>query len=66
MVLGVAVLKWGIWPMINFPHVSISLMILLGTGGLIYLGSLLFLDRDFVLQTRMIIKKAASSQPASG
>ena len=66
MVLGVAVLKWGIWPMINFPHVSISLMILIGTGGLIYLGSLLFLDRDFVLQTRMIIKKAASSQPAFG
>ncbi len=66
MALGVAIMKWGILPMINFPHVSISLVILIATGSTIYFGCLLFLDRDFVLQTRMIIKKAASSQAAPG
>lgn len=59
MALGVAALKWGILPIINISHVSISLAILVGTGCLIYLGCLWLLDRSFVLETRNLIKKAA-------
>jgi hypothetical protein len=66
MAFGIAVLKWGVWPMINFPHLSLSVAILITTGGIIYVGCLFWLDRDFVLQTRMLIRKAASSQAPSG
>lgn len=59
MALGVAALKWGILPMINFPHVSMVIAILLGSGCLIYFVCLWLLDRPFVLQTRAMIKKAA-------
>lgn len=59
MALVIAALKWGILPMIHVPHVSISLAIFIGTGNLIYLGCLWFLDRAFMLGTINLIKKAA-------
>jgi len=59
MALVIAALKWGILPMIHVPHVSISLAIFIGTGSLIYLGCLWFLDRAFMLEIINLIKKAA-------
>jgi O-antigen/teichoic acid export membrane protein len=59
MALVIAALKWGILPMIHVPHVSISLAIFIGTGSLIYLGCLWFLDRAFMLGTINLIKKTA-------
>ena len=59
MAIGVATLKWGILPLMNIPHVTISLAILIGAGVLIYLACLWFLDRNFVRETRSTIKKAA-------
>lgn len=58
MAIGISALKWGILPMINVPHISISLAILIGTGTFTYLGCLWFLDRNFVRETRSTIKKA--------
>jgi O-antigen/teichoic acid export membrane protein len=59
MALVVAILKWGILPMINFPHVSIVIAVLLGSGYLIYFVCLWLLDRPFVLKTKEMIEKAA-------
>jgi len=59
MAIGMVLLKWGIFPRIHVPHVSIALAVLLGTGGLIYFACLWLLDRSFVLQTKAMIRKAA-------
>jgi len=59
MAIGMVLLKWGIFPRIHVPHVSIALAVLLVTGGLIYFACLWLLDRSFVLQTKAMIRKAA-------
>jgi O-antigen/teichoic acid export membrane protein len=59
MAAGISALKWGILPLIDIPHVSISLAILIGAGSLIYLSCLWFFDRNFIREIRSTIKKAA-------
>lgn len=59
MAVGISTLKWGVLPLIGVPHLAISISLLIGAGILIYLASLWFLDRNFVRDTRSIIKKAA-------
>lgn len=59
MAIAISALKWGILPLIDIPHVSISLAILISAGSLIYLRCLWLFDRNFVLTLRSIIKKAA-------
>lgn len=61
MAIVVAVLKWCLLPLIAIPHASLSLGLLVGTGGMIYLCCLWLLDRSFVLQTIGSIKKAATA-----
>jgi len=58
MAIGIVILKWGILPIINVPHISIAFATLLGSGCLIYFLSLWLLDKDFVLQTKAMIRKA--------
>jgi O-antigen/teichoic acid export membrane protein len=60
MTSGIVVLKWEILPMMHVPHVFISLVILVTVGILIYLGGLWLIDRDFILEARNLIKKAAT------
>lgn len=59
MAIGVSALKWGIMPLIEIPHIFVSLAILISAGSFIYLGCLWFFDRNFVRAMRAIIKKAA-------
>jgi PST family polysaccharide transporter len=58
MAIGIVILKWGILPIISVPHISIAFAALLGSGCLIYFLSLWLLDKDFVLQTKAMIRKA--------
>jgi O-antigen/teichoic acid export membrane protein len=60
MAVGVSALKWGFLPLIAISHASLSLGVLIGAGGMIYLCCLWILDRSFVLQTHSLIKKAAT------
>jgi len=59
MAIGIVLLKWGVLPIIDVPHVSIVLAILLGTGGLIYFICLWLLDKSFLIQTKATIRKVA-------
>jgi PST family polysaccharide transporter len=58
MASGVAILKWIVLPSIQLPYVHLSLAILIFLGGGIYLFSLWYLDRFFILQTTSLFKKA--------
>jgi hypothetical protein len=57
MAIGVGTLKWGVLPLIDIVHLSISLSILIFTGCFIYLTCLWLFDRNFVRETRVLIKK---------
>ena len=58
MAIGVGTLKWGFLPLIDVAHISITLLILIFAGCFIYLSCLWLFDRDFVRETRVMIKKA--------
>jgi len=59
MAIGIGLLKWGVFPILDVPRVSIVLATLLGAGGLIYFVCLWLLDKPFVLQMRAMIRKTA-------
>jgi O-antigen/teichoic acid export membrane protein len=60
MAIGVALLKWGLLPYLSIPYAILSLSILIFTGGLIYLGCLWLLDRDFILGASSLLKRATT------
>ena len=63
MACGVATLKWGLLPFFPIPllSTSLSLGVLILSGGLIYFACLWLLDRSFVIQTYFHVKKIALS-----
>jgi len=58
MAIAMVILKWAILPMICVPHGSIAFAALLGWGLPVYFLSLWLLDKDFLLQTKTMIRKA--------
>lgn len=56
----ISILKWGIMPVVHIPHVSLSLALLIGVGCLTYFGSLLLMDKSFVVNTIALVRKASA------
>lgn len=57
MAIGIAALKWGILPIIDVPYAFVSLSVLISVGCAIYLASLWLLDRSFILNTTILLKR---------
>jgi len=60
MVICVFALKRVLLLFSPFPYAFLSLGVLIGAGGLVYFGCLWLLDRDFILHTSTLLKRATT------
>ncbi len=59
MVIGVATLKWVLFHFVSIPYAVLSLGCLIFAGCFVYLVCLWLLDRDFILYTSTLLKRAS-------
>ena len=60
MAVGVSALKWGLLPFLHIHYTGLSLGALIFVGCFFYLGCLWLLDRDFILDISVLLKRAAT------
>lgn len=58
MAIGISAIKWGLLPFVLVYHSILSLGILVFTGCFIYLSCLWIMDRDFILDSSSLLKRA--------
>lgn len=61
MIITIICVKWWIFPSLNITNLYCSVVSYTLAGGLSYLLCLLFLDKKFVLETKLYINKAIST-----
>ena len=60
MTIGVATIKWGVLTIMPIPCAFLSLGVLICAGCTIYLGCLWMLDRSFILDTSILLRRATT------
>jgi len=60
MVAGISILKWGLFPFFLVHHAVASLGVMILAGSAIYIACLWLLDRDFILDTASLLKRATT------